>query len=115
MGYRYRLIFVPPNEMGSSESKPESSRGGMVGAHPTHHAMADKNLGFRLFPFLNPSLGVADTLAAKLTPKVSQYAVFPEKNRCLTRQTLAANHRRLNYLLSMSRSASAALTMAMPA
>jgi hypothetical protein len=36
----------------------------MVVAHPTHHAIADKNLGFRLFPFLNPSLGVADTLAA---------------------------------------------------
>jgi hypothetical protein len=36
----------------------------MDGAHPTHRAMADKNLGFRLFPLLNPSLGVADTLAA---------------------------------------------------
>lgn len=36
----------------------------MVEAHPTHHAMADKNLGFRLFPFWNPSLRVADKLAA---------------------------------------------------
>jgi hypothetical protein len=38
--------------------------GSMVEAHPTHHAMADKNFGVGLFPILNPSLGVADRLAA---------------------------------------------------
>jgi hypothetical protein len=44
--------------------------------------MADKNLGFRLFPFLNPSLGVADTLAAtgsQALPRNLQVRDFPGK------------------------------------
>ena len=60
--------------------------------------MAAKAPRFRAFLFLNPSLRVADKLAAKLTPKLSQCVVFPEKNRCLTRRTLAANPRRAESL-----------------